>query len=350
VNGEQVQITIPATYPNSKEEYFLVGTESDDESIRVACNRCMEYILDHPPSIALTQLMGNLNELLKAVKHNSASEDDHQPEIWTCPQCTLENSASLAVCEACGGSKPTLFCLRFVYRDSAVLPTGSKHTIRSGPSYANEVLTHLAVGDECEATAEVDGWLAVSIEGQTGVRIHGWSLRAVSGTQYLFAESAEEAAARQQAVSTGDIVFEGQQPGEAGDEYMHGFELAAPLKMVNGRAVWQALGHMHLCVFLADNGVWYIGDLAKTPMCAGKAGGWVRSIAAEPDALTPDQVKGGWRATGGQGEAMPNVLVRQWAAPEKAAAAERARRLEEQAKQAAIAAQGSAPDARHISD
>ena len=78
VRGEQAQITIPATYPNSKEDYFFIDTDSENKSIRSACNRCMEYVFEQPPSMSLTQLMGKLNVLCNSTEKARpvASDDD----------------------------------------------------------------------------------------------------------------------------------------------------------------------------------------------------------------------------------------------------------------------------------
>ena len=49
-------------------------------------------------------------------------------------------------------------------------------------------------------------------------------------------------------------------------------------------------------------------------MRAGKAAGWVASAKAEPGALTPDQVKGGWRVwdySSKEWKPAPKVRVRQ---------------------------------------
>ena len=71
-------------------------------------------------------------------------------------------------------------------------------------------------------------------------------------------------------------------------------------------------------------------------MRAGEATGWVRSAVAEPDALTPDQVKGGWEAWDSTAwVAAPSLRVRPCTAADKAAAAERAQQEEAAAAQAA---------------
>jgi hypothetical protein len=108
----------------------------------------------------------------------------------------------------------------------------------------------------------------------------------------------QEAAARQAAEAVGDIVFEGLQPGEPGAHETGGFELTE--NAANGRAVWQAAGaekRWGLYTFFGTGGKWWIGN--GESMRAGKDAGWVASAAAEPDALTPDQVEGGWQAVDG---------------------------------------------------
>ena len=105
----------------------------------------------------------------------------------------------------------------------------------------------------------------------------------------------EEAAAAAAAALVGELVFEGQPAGAPGANTMGVFGPMQPAKMVNRRAVWQAADGKDRYAYFADDGKWYIND--GESMRAGKARGWVCSAAAEPDALTPDQVKGGWQAT-----------------------------------------------------
>jgi hypothetical protein len=81
------------------------------------------------------------------------------------------------------------------------------------------------------------------------------------------------------------------------------FDLMEPPLTVNGRAVYQkAVGRG---IRAGDRGVYfYFGSDTKWhisryehEMRAGRGGGGVRSAAAEPTALRPDQVKaGGWAA------------------------------------------------------
>jgi hypothetical protein len=93
------------------------------------------------------------------------------------------------------------------------------------------------------------------------------------------------------------------------------FEPMEPPLAVNGRPVYQAAGGVDRYFFLASDSQWWLGNEAS--MRAGKAWGWVQSAAAEPDALTPDPVKGGWqvfdhtRPAGVLWLAAPSVCVRQ---------------------------------------
>ena len=98
-----------------------------------------------------------------------------------------------------------------------------------------------------------------------------------------------------------------------------------PVTMVNRRAVWRAVDGKDRFVFLASDDRWYVYSTAR--MRTGAPGGWVCSVAAEPDALTPDQVKGGWQVLDAKKAwvAAPNVNVQTAAAAsekvEQAAAA-----------------------------
>jgi hypothetical protein len=119
---------------------------------------------------------------------------------------------------------------------------------------------------------------------------------------------ATEARAEEQAIRVGDVVFEGQQP-----RFMGRYELVKPLKMVNRRAVWQAVGRKNEYVFVGSDGSWWISDVES--MSVGENSGWVASAVAEPDALTPNQVQGGWKVDDDRAlVAAPSVSVRQWAA------------------------------------
>ena len=140
------------------------------------------------------------------------------------------------------------------------------------------------------------------------------------------------AAGRQAAEAVGGIVFEGPQPGEPGAEYTGGFELTE--QTANGWPVWQAAGGLDRYAFVGSNSRLFIGN--GKSMRAGKASGWVRSAAAEPGALTPDQVQGGWHAFHGKAfVAAPALRARPWTAAEKAAAVQRAQQQEVAARQAA---------------
>jgi ubiquitin len=131
-----------------------------------------------------------------------------------------------------------------------------------------------------------------------------------------------------------DVLFEGLRPDEPGAAYMCGFTLLEPLKMVNRRAVWQAAGGWDWFAFFGSNGGWTIGNGAN--MRAGKATGWLCSAAAEPDALTPDQVQGGWQVSHGSGfVAAPSVSVRQLTVEEMAVEEEKAAVKEKVAQQQA---------------
>jgi hypothetical protein len=148
---------------------------------------------------------------------------------------------------------------------------------------------------------------------------------------------ADEQAARQAADAVGDLVFEGLQPGEPGAQFTGVFELTG--QTANGRSAWQVAGGKDQFAFFACDGKWWIYN--REGMRAGKDAGWVMSGAAEPGALTPDQVQGGWQVYDGTAWlAAPGLRVRPATAAGKAAAAERAEREEAAARQAADAVGG----------
>jgi hypothetical protein len=124
---------------------------------------------------------------------------------------------------------------------------------------------------------------------------------------------ATEARAEEQAIRVGHVVFEGQQPCHMGRYELVKLVPAGKLKMVNRRAVWQAVGGEDKYVFFGSDGSWWISD--EESMRAGENLGWVASAVPEPDALTPNQVQGGWKVDDGRAlVAAPSVSVRQWAA------------------------------------
>ena len=123
---------------------------------------------------------------------------------------------------------------------------------------------------------------------------------------------ATEARAEEQAIRVGDVVFEGQQPCHMGRYELVKLVPAGKLKMVNRRAVWQAVGGEDKYVFVGSDGSWWISD--EESMLAGENSGWVASAVPEPDALTPNQVQGGWKVDDGRAlVAAPSVSVRRWA-------------------------------------
>jgi hypothetical protein len=80
--------------------------------------------------------------------------------------------------------------------------------------------------------------------------------------------------------------------------------------MVGGRGVWQGEGGLNgdYLFFASSVNRWYVSD--EEDMRAGKDTGWVRTADAEPDALTPDQVKGAWQVADGKAwVAAPNARV-----------------------------------------
>ena len=122
--------------------------------------------------------------------------------------------------------------------------------------------------------------------------------------------------ARAEAVAVGDIIFEGQSPGDVQADTMGVFELLEPLQLVMGRAVWRSILisvglERDYCYFTGSVGKWIIGNEANMllgkaagclisgggPMSAGDSRERVSKSEGRPerDALTPDQVNDGWR-------------------------------------------------------
>ena len=204
----------------------------------------------------------------------------------------------------------------------------------------------LAAGWVSAAVAEPDALTPEQVEGgwQVGDGKHGWAVvlnmsvrpwPAAESAAARLAASKRSSAGRQQALATGDVVFEAQRPGGPGAEHLGRFGLTQPLKMVNGRAVWQAAGGKDKYAFLGSDGRWFISDGAT--MHEGQATGWVHSDVAEPDALTPDQVTGGWQAHDGAAfVAAPGVRARRWTAADKAAAVAEVKTTVSKARQQAL--------------
>ena len=142
----------------------------------------------------------------------------------------------------------------------------------------------------------------------------GRCLQWTAEEQRAAAEAArrQEEEAMQHAVHTGPLLLEGQPAGQPCAEDTGGFELMEPALAVNGRPVYRAANGKEFYFYLGSDSKWNVNDEAD--MRAGKAYGNVFSEAEEPDALTPDQVQGGWkvldRAKRAYVEA-PSVRVRQ---------------------------------------
>jgi hypothetical protein len=109
----------------------------------------------------------------------------------------------------------------------------------------------------------------------------------------------EEKLAVAQAREVGDVVVEGQRPGEHQHGCMGVYELMSGVSststgdnpvMVNGRAVWRAMRAGDLYLYYGSNRRWYIGNGAS--MRRGKA---VGGVCVSSDAFTPDIVTEAWQ-------------------------------------------------------
>jgi hypothetical protein len=88
--------------------------------------------------------------------------------------------------------------------------------------------------------------------------------------------------------------------------------MAIPRLMVNGRGVWRAVDGSDSYVYFGSNQKWLVSS--EVSMRAGTSTAVIATAGVEPDALTPDQVKGAWRVfTGKSGAwaAAPRLRVRQ---------------------------------------
>jgi len=108
-------------------------------------------------------------------------------------------------------------------------------------------------------------------------------------------QQVQEAEARRQAQQVGDIVIEGQQPGDLQHDCMGTYELQD--QVVNGRPVYRQQGGMDMYLFYASRGSkWCISD--GEDMCAGRPKGWCYVVS---QALTPDQIVEQWEVVADDG-------------------------------------------------
>jgi hypothetical protein len=168
---------------------------------------------------------------------------------------------------------------------------------------------------------QVRGGWQVAIDGRMvaapNVHVRQWPAE----ERRVMAEEArqQEEEARRHAVRTGSLIVEGQRAGEPCAEYMGTFELvtargAEPPLAVNRRPVYRyraASGDWYF--YYVSNRYWAIGNERDM---RGEFGVFVASVVVEPDALTPDQVTGGWRVVDtirntGKLQPAPNLRVRQ---------------------------------------
>lgn len=101
-------------------------------------------------------------------------------------------------------------------------------------------------------------------------------------------QQVQEAESRRQAQQVGDIVIEGQLPGDLQHDCMGSYEMQD--QMVNGRPVYRQQGGADMYLFYASRGSkWCISD--GEDMWAGRPKGWCYVVS---QALTPDQITEQW--------------------------------------------------------
>lgn len=108
-------------------------------------------------------------------------------------------------------------------------------------------------------------------------------------------QQVQEAESRRQAQQVGDIVIEGQLPGDLQHDCMGIYELQE--QAVNGRPVYRQQGGADMYLFYASRGSkWCISD--GEDMWAGRPKGWCYVVS---QALTPDQIAEQWEVVADDG-------------------------------------------------
>merc|ERR1712151_769965 len=108
-------------------------------------------------------------------------------------------------------------------------------------------------------------------------------------------QQVQEAESRRQAQQVGDIVIEGQLPGDLQHDCMGIYELQE--QAVNGRPVYRQQGGADMYLFYASRGSkWCISD--GEDMWAGRPKGWCYVVS---QALTPDQIMEQWEVVADDG-------------------------------------------------
>jgi hypothetical protein len=114
----------------------------------------------------------------------------------------------------------------------------------------------------------------------------------------------------------GDVFVDGQPQGQPQAGMMGMYKLMAPVKVVNGLAVWQAAGGNDAYLYVSGDRRWRIGNCKL--MSRGANRGTVRSVRLEAGAFRPEQVDGGWEVKDGRNWKGSSVCVRAPTAEEKA--------------------------------
>jgi hypothetical protein len=116
----------------------------------------------------------------------------------------------------------------------------------------------------------------------------------------------------EEARRAGAVMLEGQPAGRPRAEWMGGFELMEPLLAVNGRPVYRAANGADRYFYFWSDSTWTVSN--EEDMRGGREGEGadVYSTAAEPDALTPDQVKGSWTVWDGEDRMAACVRQVRW--------------------------------------
>jgi hypothetical protein len=108
-------------------------------------------------------------------------------------------------------------------------------------------------------------------------------------------QQVQEAESRRLAQQVGDIIIEGQLPGDLQHDCMGTYELQD--QVVNGRPVYRQQGGADMYLFYASRGSkWCISD--GEDMWAGRPKGWCYVVS---QALTPDQITEQWEVVADDG-------------------------------------------------
>lgn len=139
-----------------------------------------------------------------------------------------------------------------------------------------------------QITEEWAVWDSISRGWEVAPRIKARQVNDAILGELASRQQVQEARARRHALQVGDVVIEGQAPGELQADRMGMYELQD--RVVNGRLVYRQEGGADMYLFYASRGSkWCISD--GEDMAAGRPKGWCYVVS---HALTPDQITELW--------------------------------------------------------